>query len=118
MHDVAGRIDRRTQFTSDELRCYVDAVECAFCGFVDYAMLVKSYGDTIESSKIRYSPAECSGAKKIRVSGNSDVDHVSTSYAECSNLTLRLHNRRFTRLTNAFSKRFESHVHMVALYTV
>ena len=118
MRDVAARIDRRVQITTDGLRAYVDAVDKAFGGYVDYAQLVKTYGTSPESAKGRYSPAECTGARKVRVSGSPDVDHVSTSYVERSNLTLRMHNRRFTRLTNAFSKKFDSHVHMVAIYTV
>jgi hypothetical protein len=81
-------------------------------------MLVKMYGASSESAKGRYSPAECIGAKKERIEGNPDPKHISTSYAERQNLTMRMHMRRFTRLTNAFSKKFENHMHMVALYTV
>jgi IS1 family transposase len=117
MRDVAARIDQRTQVTSDGLRVYVAAVDAAFGGFVDYAQLVKVYGQTSEGQR-RYSPPECVGATKVRISGRPKPEHISTSYVERSNLTLRMHNRRFTRLTNAFSKKFHSHVNMVALYTV
>ena len=85
---------------------------------MDYAQLVKLYGNAPESMKGRYSPAECIGARKERIEGNPDPAHVSTSYAERQNLTMRMQMRRFTRLTNAFSKKFENHMHMVALYTV
>jgi hypothetical protein len=81
-------------------------------------MLVKLYGEAPESAKGRYSPAECIGAREERIEGSPDRKHVSTSYAERQNLTMRMAMRRFTRLTNAFSKKWENHVHMVALYTV
>ena len=81
-------------------------------------MLVKIYGASSDSAKGRYSPAECTGIIKTPIEGNPDMTHVSTSYSERANLTMRMHNRRFTRLTNAFSKKFESHVHMVAIWTV
>jgi hypothetical protein len=85
---------------------------------VDYAQLVKLYGATSEGAKGRYSPAEYIGSRKERVEGSPDPKHISTSYAERQNLTMRMQMRRFTRLTNAFSKKFENHMHMVALYTV
>jgi hypothetical protein len=85
---------------------------------VDYAQLVKMYGTAPDSMKGRYSPAECIGARKERIEGSPDPAHISTSYAERQNLTMRMHMRRLTRLTNAFSKKFENHMHMVALYTV
>jgi hypothetical protein len=81
-------------------------------------MLVKIYGASSDSAKGRYSPAECIGAQKHRIEGNPDPALVSTSYSERANLTMRMHNRRFTRLTNAFSKKFENHAHMVAIYAV
>ena len=93
-------------------------MEGAFGGDIDYAMLVKLYGATSEGAKGRYSPAECIGARKVAIEGSPDMDHVSTSYAERQNLTMRMQMRRFTRLTNAFSKKFENHMHMVAVYTV
>ena len=94
------------------------AVEGAFGGDIDYAMLIKLYGAAPESIKGRYSPAECIGIRKRRIEGDPDPKHVSTSYAERQNLTMRMAMRRFTRLTNAFCKKFENHVHMVAIYTV
>ncbi len=116
--DVAARIINRVQITSDGLKCYLEAVEGAFGADVDYAMLVKMYGGSPESGKGRYSPSECTGIKKIPIEGQPDKKHISTSYVERTNLTIRMHNRRFTRLTNAISKKFENHAHMVAIYAV
>jgi IS1 family transposase len=118
MDDLRSRLANRVQLTSDGHRAYLEAVEGAFGGDVDYAMLVKIYGNAPEAAKGRYSPAECIGAKKERIEGNPDPKYISTSYAERQNLTMRMHMRRFTRLTNAFSKKFENHAHMVALYAV
>lgn len=115
--DLASRLANRVQLTSDGHRAYLDAVESAFGDEVDYAQLVKIYGATVEGQK-RYSPAAFVACRQIGVTGNPDPKHISTSFAERQNLTMRMHMRRFTRLTNAFSKKFVSHVHMVALYTV
>jgi IS1 family transposase len=118
MDDLRARLANRVQLTSDGHKAYLEAVEGAFGGDIDYAMLVKLYGATSEGAKGRYSPAECIGARKEPIEGNPDPKHISTSYAERQNLTMRMQMRRFTRLTNAFSKKFENHMHMVALYTV
>ena len=118
MDDLRSRLANRVQLTSDGHRAYLEAVEGAFGGDVDYAQLIKLYGNAPESMKGRYSPAECIGARKEAIEGNPDMAHVSTSYAERQNLSMRMHMRRFTRLTNAFSKKVENHMHMVALYTV
>jgi hypothetical protein len=118
MDDLRDRLANRVQLTLDGHRAYLEAVEGAFGGDMDYAQLVKLYGAAPEATKGRYSPAECIGARKDRIEGNPDPKHVSTSYAERQNLTMRMQMRRFTRLTNAFSKKFENHMHMVALYTV
>ena len=117
MDDLQSRIANRVQLTTDGHRAYLEAVEGAFGGDVDYAQLVKLYGPTITAPG-RYSPAECIGAKKIAVEGDPDEKHISTSYVERQNLTMRMHMRRFTRLTNAFSKKLGNHCHMVALYAV
>ncbi len=117
MDDLKSRLATRVQLTSDGHKAYLEAVEGAFGSDIDYAMLVKVFGPGPEGQR-RYSPAECIGSVKHRVEGNPDPKHVSTSYAERQNLTMRMHMRRFTRLTNAFSKKFENHMHMVALYAV
>jgi IS1 family transposase len=118
MDDVASRLANRVQLTTDGHKAYLDAIDGAFSGAgVDYAALVKIYGSAPEGEK-RYSPAECIGCKKERVRGNPDPAHVSTSHVERSNLSFRMHMRRFTRLTNAYSKKFANHCHMIALYTV
>lgn len=116
MDDLRARLANRVQLTSDGHRAYLEAVEGAFGGDVDYAQLVKLYGESPEAEK-RYSPAVCTGARKTKIEGNPDPKYISTSFAERQNLTMRMHMRRFTRLTNGFSKKFENHVHMVALYT-
>jgi hypothetical protein len=105
------------QLTSDGHRAYLEAVEGAFGSDIDYAVLVKIYGPSLEGEK-RYSPAECVGAVKHRIEGDPDPKYVSTSFVERSNLNLRMHTRRFTRLTNAFSKKIENHAHFVALFAM
>ena len=117
MDDLRSRLANRVQLTSDGHKAYLEAVEGAFGGDVDYAQLVKLYGASPESAKGRYSPAECIGARKERIEGDPDPKHVSTSFAERQNLNMRMHMRRFTRLTNAFSKKLENHALSVALFT-
>jgi IS1 family transposase len=118
MNDLKSRIENRVQLTTDGHKAYLQTVEGAYGGDVDYTVLHKVYGNTPESAKGKYSPAECIGTQKHCIEGDPDLKHASTSFIERSNLTMRMHNRRFTRLTNAFSKKFESHVHMVAIWSV
>jgi IS1 family transposase len=117
MQDVAGRVASRVQMTTDGHRPYLEAVEGAFGAAIDYARLVKIYG-TPEGAIGRYSPGECIGAEKRRVEGKPDPKHISTSYVERQNLNLQMGMRRFTRLTNAFSKSAEAHYAMMCLYVV
>lgn len=116
--DLASRLSNRVQLTSDGFKPYLEAVEDVFGGEIDYAQLVKIYGPVKTDGARRYSPAPFVSCAQRSISGRPDPAHISTSYVERQNLTMRMHMRRFTRLTNAFSKKFISHVHMVALYTV
>jgi IS1 family transposase len=115
LQDVAGRLSNRIQLTTDGHRMYLTAVPDAFGNQIDYAQLVKVYGNDPEGQQ-RYSPAQCLGTQRVEVIGNPDQAHISTSFVERQNLNMRMGMRRFTRLTNAFSKKIDNLIHSVALF--
>jgi IS1 family transposase len=119
IRDLADRLASRVQLTTDGHKVYLEAVEGAFGSEIDYAMLIKLYeGDSGKNAPAerRYSPATCTGSREQTITGNPDPDHISTSYVERQNLSMRMGMRRFTRLTNAFSKKVNNHKAAVALY--
>lgn len=115
LQDVEKRLANRIQLTTDGHKMYLTAVPDAFASEIDYAQLIKVYGNDPEGQK-RYSPAEFTGTKRVDIIGSPDQRHVSTSYVERQNLNMRMNMRRFTRLTNAFSKKIENHIAMLALF--
>jgi IS1 family transposase len=116
MYDVAARLSNRVRLTTDGHRVYLDAVELAFGDDIDYAMLVKLYSSDRKESEARYSPADCIGCQSVAIKGSPRREHISTSFVERQNLTMRMQMRRFTRLTNAFSKKIENHKAAIALH--
>ena len=124
MIDLEQRLRNRVQLTTDGHKAYLEAVDAAFAGDVDYAMLVKQYGNAkgeggeAEAAHRRYSPGQCNGVERIIVQGAPNLDLISTSYAERQNLTIRMSQRRFTRLTNAFSKKLANHVYSFAMWSM
>ncbi len=115
VNDLKSRLANRVQITTDGLKLYVNAIDSAFGGEIDYAILIKVYGATFDQAG-KYSPAECIGTEKHIVSGAPDKEKISTSFVERQNLTMRMHMRRFTRLTNGFSKKIENHIAAISLH--
>lgn len=116
MHDLAERLANRVQLTTDGHKAYLNAVEDAFGANIDYALLIKIYGNAPEGGEVRYSPAQCMGTRRVVQSGKPDFAHVSTSFVERQNLTMRMSMKRFARLSNGFSEKVENHEHMIALH--
>jgi hypothetical protein len=116
MLDLASRLKNRIQLTTDGHKVYLNAVENAFGHDIDYAMLIKVYGKATKDDERKYSPVECTGTEIVTITGDPEEKHISTSYVERQNLTMRMSMRRFTRPTNGFSKKIENHFFATALY--